>query len=133
MRGAEPRNRPLFIHGAVDDYGLTPAQFRVLCAIARRGECFEILANLAKRCRLGEKTVRRALQTLVRCRAVAHQPRRGRPTLYSVRPLAEWACLTAPGAAGKADQGTPGKIDQTEVTPSKYIPIRKSRDYSQGF
>ena len=138
--------RPLFIHGAVDDYGLTPAQFRVLCAIARRGECFERVALLAKRCGMHRNTVWQALKDLEACKIIGRTSRPGRTTVFRVNPLAKWCPPASSHVAanrsrrsdaantqpeGSAD--TQPETSATEVTPTKLLPLRRSRDYSQGF
>ena len=77
----------IFIHAAVDDAGLTPAQFRVLCHVGRRGACFESVGNMAARCRLHADTVRRSLKELVRLGWLSRQLRPGTTNIYEVTHL----------------------------------------------
>jgi len=55
----------LFVGSAVDDGGLDPFEFRVLCRIARRGDCTESLANIARGTRMGANRCREAIRALV--------------------------------------------------------------------
>ena len=74
----------IFIHAAVDDANLTPAQFRVLCHVGRRGECYEAVANMATHCRLHADTVRKALKELVQLGWLHRQRRTGTTSIYEV-------------------------------------------------
>ncbi len=60
---------PLIVPADVDDAGLTPHQFRVLCHVARRcgkdGMCYSSIETMAKVCRIRPKTVRASLSILV--------------------------------------------------------------------
>lgn len=55
----------LFVGSAVDDAGLDPYEFRVLCRIARRGNCTESLANMARGTKMGGNRCREAIKALV--------------------------------------------------------------------
>ena len=59
-----------FVPAGLDDAGLSAAEFRVFCRIARRSDsgrrfCWESIPNLAAGCRLKDKTVRSVLKRLV--------------------------------------------------------------------
>ena len=79
-----------FIPAALDDAGLTPAQFRVLCRISRRGICNEAVPNIAAGCGLCENTVWRALKDLLALQMIARESRHGQTSFYSVAPLESW-------------------------------------------
>ena len=92
-------NAICFISSQLDDYGLSAAQFRVYCHVARRSDpsqsCFESVEHMAAVCRLEAGTVRRALQALTLRRLLHAVPRSGETTLYQpTRPLF-WEALPA--------------------------------------
>ena len=135
---AEPL--PLFVHGAVDDYGFSLAEFRVLCAIARRGECYEGVPRLARRCRINRDTAWAALKVLTACGCIQRQARFGRTTLLRLNPLSQWRPGGKGGSAGKRGRRAtemrgwvPGGNKGPQSISPKLLPIRKPRDYSQGF
>jgi DNA-binding MarR family transcriptional regulator len=66
---------PTIIPGWLDDYGLSPAQFRVLCRIIRRGECYESVEKMAKGCRMNKDTLRKAVKALVELGLVESEAR----------------------------------------------------------
>lgn len=74
----------LFVPASVDDYGLSASQFRVLCHIARRGECYSTVATIANVCLLSPKTVRSALRELRSQGLVVAKPRHGQTTIYRI-------------------------------------------------
>lgn len=86
---------PIFIHSELDDYGLSNAEFRVYGRLARRagskGVAKESVPNMAANFMVSDRTVRRCLQVLVRCRLVAEHLRPGRPTEYALNPRTVWA------------------------------------------
>jgi len=81
------RNSPraaLFIGAWIDDADLSPAQFRVLCRIARRGDCTESVPNIAKGCHLHPDTVERALRSLLVRGFITKEARTGRTSILRV-------------------------------------------------
>lgn len=80
----------LYIAAAVDDAGLDPFEFRLVCRVARRGELFESVPNLAERLQMGHSTVRAALQALVAGGVLQRTRRTGRTTVYRLRPVEAW-------------------------------------------
>ena len=110
----------IFIHAAVDDAGLTPAQFRVLCRVGRRGTCWESVGNMATHCRLHADTVRKSLKELVRLGWLSRQLRPGTANLYEVnhRKIREYPL----GKGGRGDyEKEGGEVYPTEVNPNKDI------------
>jgi DNA-binding transcriptional ArsR family regulator len=84
---------PIFIHSALDDYGLSPVEFRVYGRLARRcgrGTGFESVPNMAKDFEVSERTVQRCLRLLVECRLISSTPREGKSTLYTLNPQKLW-------------------------------------------
>ncbi len=118
----------IFIHAAVDDAGLTPAQFRVLCHVGRRGECFESVGNMAARCRLHADTVRRSLKELVRLGWLSRQLRPGTTNIYEVNhlkireyPLGKGGRGAYEKEVGGAYEKEGGEVYPTKVNPNKDI------------
>jgi hypothetical protein len=128
---------PVFIHSRLDDYGLSPAEFRVYCHMARRGGrdyAFPAINKIARVCRLHPQTVRQALHFLVKQGLLIRQERPGRTTLYRITPLSAWCppssiadnpCTTNPhpshveGRTLESIQGQSSETDKDEVTPSE--------------
>jgi len=62
-------NNAIWVHSALDDLGLTPAEFRVYAHLSRRagnGVAWPAIASIAKVCRLSRKTAIAAFNNLVR-------------------------------------------------------------------
>ena len=102
-----------FIPAALDDSGLTPNEFRVYCAILRRGNCFESVPNLARRIRLHRDTVWAVLKSLETRGAIVRTNQRGRTSIFSALAVSLW---TQPsGNEGPAEnKGYPSKPGDTQ-------------------
>lgn len=84
---------PIFIHSEVDDYGLTPIEFRVYARLARRcGQegAKESVVNMAESFGVNRKTIQRCLQLLFKCRMVRMEVRPGYPNVYWLNPSHAW-------------------------------------------
>lgn len=84
---------PIFIHSALDDYGLWTVEFRVYARLARRcghHAAFESVPSMAVDFEVSERTIQRALRVLVMCRLVDEQRRPGQTTLYTLNPQSAW-------------------------------------------
>jgi hypothetical protein len=79
-----------FIPSKMDDAGLTPAQFRIVSRVSRRGECYESIKNMAKGCRLAVTTVKTALRFLVSRNVFSKEKRAGETSIYRVKAANEW-------------------------------------------
>lgn len=144
---AEPEqsSNHVFIHAVLDDFGLTAAQFRVYCHIARRAgmkSCaFASLPSMAKACRLDEKTVRSVLKTLVRHQLILRQDRYGTTSEFRLTSHSDWIslpktpvpngtptilhpCRTAPIPKDTGDPSQTALPDPSQKTPTKYIPVK---------
>jgi DNA-binding transcriptional ArsR family regulator len=78
---------PIIIPAWLDDAGLRPASFRVLCRVARRDGkdgCFESIPLMAKGCRLKESTVREALKDLIEAGLIEANRRDGETTVHRI-------------------------------------------------
>jgi len=116
----------IFIHAAVDEAGLTAAQFRVLCHVGRRGECYEAVANMATHCRLHADTVRKSLKELVRLGWLHRQQRTGTTSIYEV-------CHSKIREHPIGNRGsTPCEIEGGKVYPIKVNPNKDERAYRKN-
>lgn len=111
----------VFIHSRLDDYGLTPPQFRVYAHIARRassGAAWPSITNIARICKLHPQTVRRALRVLVQHRLITREPRSGTTPIYRLTPASQWQPpLNINGTPSASDTPT----SDSESTPAKRI------------
>lgn len=80
-----------FIHSVLDDYGLTQAQFRVFCRIARRGECNESAPNIARGCKMNQDTVWDAISFLEAHCLITRKHRPGHTSILTINPVSQWA------------------------------------------
>lgn len=108
----------IFIHSELDDYGLDPFEFRIYCHIARRvgspkkGQdkgCWESIVNIAKRCKMNDKTVRKALAFLEDRRLITVTQRPGHTSLMTLNDTEDWLpCDRAtPTKSGTTKNGIP--------------------------
>ncbi|WP_414553325.1 helix-turn-helix domain-containing protein [Anabaena sp. CCY 0017] len=77
----KPKNL-LFIHSILDDAGLSPAEFRLICHIARRGVCYSTLAKIAEVTDMSVRTIQKTLKSLVEQGLVLKETKPGRPDIY---------------------------------------------------
>lgn len=84
------------VHSDLDDYGLTPHEFRVYAHIVRRtngkpdGECFAKQELMASLCEMSVRRVQYALDVLVAAGMVTKCSRKGRTDVYQVAPKSNW-------------------------------------------
>ena len=106
----------------MDDAGLTPAQFRVVCRVARRGVCTESIPNMAAGCRLAIGTIKKSLPFLVSRNVLAKDKRTGRTSIYRVRPPAEWRVEPRPKDTLGQTVTQPIKQTDTKVNSQPHHP-----------
>jgi hypothetical protein len=116
-----------FIPAWLDDAGLTTAQFRLFCHVARRGICFETLDNIARVCRVKRRTAQLALKHLEDTGFVSAKREYGRPVVYASQSHARVVPQTAyppntriglqKGSTAKGSRGT-GCVENARV-PTK--------------
>ncbi|MFN3408374.1 MAG: hypothetical protein ACK45B_05235 [Limisphaerales bacterium] len=111
---AENFNGAPFIPAALDDAGLTPAQFRIFCRICRRGDCTESVPRMATACGLERKTVWAAIRTLTARGMIRRVKRFGATSLLVATSPNAWAKPVPNGSpsrlairAGKRDATRP--------------------------
>ena len=101
-----------FIPRQMDDAGLTPAQFRLVCRVARRGVCTESIPKIAAGCRLAVGTVKKVLPFLVASNVLAKEKRSGQTSVLKVIPPGEWQVEPRPkGNLGKKATQHPIQTD----------------------
>ncbi len=88
----------LFVRSVIDDAGLTPNEFRLMCHFARRGTCYSSLATIAYVTEMSVRTVQKTLKFLVEEGLVLKEPHPGRQDTYR---LPEPAILTERLQSGK--------------------------------
>jgi DNA-binding MarR family transcriptional regulator len=81
------------IPALLDDAGLRPSEFRLLCHVSRRGPkgCFDSLRTMAEICRMDKETVANALADLVNRNMLYKKTGPGRKVRYTiVHPPSMW-------------------------------------------
>jgi hypothetical protein len=89
------RSLEAFIPAHLDDYGLTPYEFRIYARIARRNGSsgsWESVRNMAKACQMSEQKAKEVLRFLVLAGMIDRQGRPGLTSVYRLRPVHEWQC-----------------------------------------
>jgi hypothetical protein len=88
------RKTPIFVHSALDDYGLTPIEFRAYGRIARRagdlGACWESVPNMARDLGVSGRTLRRSLRVLANACLVIETERDGETTERRITLPGQW-------------------------------------------
>lgn len=135
------RKLPIFIQSELDDYGLSPIEFRAYARIARRAggdnKLTESVPNMAGVFGVAEVTVRRALQVLCLCGLISKKERPGWTPEYTLNEQDKWrdkAELTSVRGAvlhpkkrsetlittdgGNPDHQTRERVITTDTTPS---------------
>jgi len=111
------KTRP-FIPRQMDEAGLTPAQFRVACRVARRGLCNESIARIAKGCQLAVKTVKAVLVALVARNVLSKQTRYGHTSVYQVKAVENWQ--PKPSPKDYLAQTAPQAVEQPSPQPKRH-------------
>ena len=107
----------------MDDAKLTPAQFRIVCRVSRRGVCNESIQNMAKGCRLAVKTTKTVLPFLVSAKVLSKEKRTGQTSIYKVNPADQWQINPSP-------KGTLGQ--KTPQVAKRPIPMAKAHPGHQA-
>ena len=79
-----------FIHSTLDDCELTPTQFRILCHVIRRGECFASTKTIALKCHLHRDSIWPALRILVSRQILKRHSRLGQTSVLTINPVENW-------------------------------------------
>lgn len=70
MQDLKPGKSIGYIHRNLDEYGLDPYSFRVLCHIIRRtgggmGKCFASLENISDKCKMSKRKAQQCIHYLI--------------------------------------------------------------------
>lgn len=96
LDGTEKDSRVLFVHSCVDEYGLSAAEFRVLCHVARRAGkergCDASQAKIAAFCGISQRRVLEILRVLVQANILSRSKAKGgrHTNQYRVNPARDW-------------------------------------------
>lgn len=104
----DKRDLGAFIPSALDDFGLSPAEFRIYAHIVRRagnGQCWDSTESKAKTCRLSTGTVKRAIRKLLDHNLIEKQSRPGKTTLYTLTSERYWIPLSNSGSQPNSIHG----------------------------
>lgn len=144
QRAARPT---LFVPAWVDDAELTAAQFRVLCRIARRGDCIESVPNIAKGCHLHSDTVESVVRFLLSRGFITKEARPGRtsvlrvalnpppaaqPTRNEYPPETEGQVSDSGDTSPKRRATHPPETEGDEGSPLKGILVKETRAPARG-
>lgn len=91
----------LFVRSVIDDAGLTPNEFRLICHFARRGICYSSLATIAYVTEMSVRTVQKTLKFLVEEGLVLKEANPGSQDVYR---LPDPATLTKKLQSGKLQE-----------------------------
>jgi hypothetical protein len=122
-----------FNPAAIDDYGFTPDEYRVLARIRRRGLCEESFVNMAKTLKIDERIIRRIVALLSATKIVTREKRSGRTDVLMVNPFTSWP---SPGTFAKArttdknagSKSATGRNDSEPPTKLTVVPPTKVHD-----
>jgi DNA-binding MarR family transcriptional regulator len=126
----------VFVHSALDDLGLSPAQFRVYCHLARRanagsgieGSAWPAVSEIARLCRLHEDTVRAALRWLAAHRLLTRERRPGATGVYRLTAASHWL------RPNPSESDTPPSVSgDTPPNPMEDHPSEKRGDEGDPF
>ncbi len=107
-----------FIPGHLDDLGLTPQEFRIVCRVSRRGECSESMTNIARGCGLHLKTVRRLVGRLQALKVIEVSARPGITTIIRLGSPSHWLRPQHPTQPNTLPNPIPGYSDGYTPTQS---------------
>lgn len=84
----------LFVHSALDDYGLDAQEFRIYAHLARRANgksrAYPGITSMSESCRMNRHTVLRVINSLEERRLIRIVKRFGRKNEYILTPQSEW-------------------------------------------
>jgi hypothetical protein len=105
----QPKDGLSFIHSSLDDYGLSPSEFRIYCHVNRRagrpGKCSESLKNIAEHCQYCPDITRDALRRLTSLKILRLNYIKGHGNEYRLNPPREWAPVAIDLPLGKNTRG----------------------------
>ena len=120
-KSKEQASQHLYVGSAIDDAGLSQAQFRVLCRVVRRGVCWESIPNMSKSLKIGIRQLRRAIKELVREKWIQRTDVKGvgvklEATIDRARPLTDKTGVT------------PVQLDRSPLSDRINVPLTDRTD-----
>jgi hypothetical protein len=110
-----------FIHSSLDDFGLTPAQFRIYGHVnrvaGREGVCYQSLKTIAEHCGYCIGVTRDALRFLTDHKLLQRKDKSGIGVEFRLIPPCHWLKPLSEMERGKIDTGN----KKTEATPEKNL------------
>lgn len=90
-----------FIPITLDDFGLTPQEFRIYCHLARRSNkaahgAWPSIASISQNCGIGTDTVRYVLECLEAFLMIERKPRKGKSDMIVLRAPSKWEKIDRP-------------------------------------
>jgi DNA-binding transcriptional regulator GbsR (MarR family) len=120
----------LFVRSVIDDAGLTPNEFRLMCHFARRGTCYSSLATIGYVTEMSVRTVQKTLKFLVEEGLVLKEPHPGRQDTYR---LPEPAILEEKLQSGKVKERKEESKKKFKQKKSKQKPEEDKSDLKDEF
>jgi hypothetical protein len=124
---SQHERQPIFIHSRIDDFGLSPFEFRVYAHLARRGNgAWAGIRSIAKTCRMTKTRASAAIKALFRCGLITGRFKAAHRSSFNLVPMSEWPgnCpsvsdgpktqLSDQGGQQLSDQGGHKEIQQGE-------------------
>lgn len=122
-----------FIPSELDESGLTPVQFRVLCHLWRRGETYSSAKTIAKICKIKRDTVFATLSSLEQLGLIHRDTRKGQTSIILPVPFGGTPTQGDQPRMGGHDAPPQRGHDQPRLgghkgNPIKEIPLRESQE-----
>ena len=114
----------IFVHSELDDRGLSAAEFRVYCHLARRagkGTAFPGIRSMSEKCNLVTGTVVTAIKSLESCGMIIASRTAGQTTRYTLTAKSKWTPLVGLAHPPTVSKGITDCAKPTNATVSKGI------------
>jgi DNA-binding MarR family transcriptional regulator len=115
-----------FIPASLDDFGLTPPQFRVLCHLHRRagsnGDCYPAAHSIAKTCKIHRDTVWKCIKELESAKLIKRSKGRRNSNRYHIL-----ASIPVGGKQGPTQANELAESEGQELAESKGRELAESK------
>lgn len=103
----------IMVYSKLDDFGLTPHEFRIVGHLARRaggqnGKAWPSVKSIAEICRIHRDTVFSSLKSLEESHIIERQQRDGNSTIYVLNPPSKWSKPRPPKSPRNRGVGNKG-------------------------
>lgn len=123
-----PDDHAPFVWSEIDDYGLTPEEFRLLHRISRRGDCRESIMSMARGIKMSESTVHRTVAVLLSAGLISKEDRTGDTSIIRVQPISDWASPETLESLRPKKKGRVRTIPSHGDTPPTETPVSPRPD-----